>query len=82
MTTLTLTCLPLGDHPDKNFEVQVPENMKETLQSNINLSDTFEDVPPKDIEIWKVEIPTRPQDYFLLAVYGWLFAGLLAFLIQ
>ena len=66
MTTLTLTCLLLGDHPDKNFEVQVPKNMiisqlKETLQSNANLSDAFEDIPPKDIEVWKVEISTTKK---------------------
>ncbi|CAG8632581.1 11500_t:CDS:1 [Paraglomus brasilianum] len=66
MTTLTLTCLLLGDHPDKNFEVQVPKNMtisnlKRTLQSDANLSDTFEDVPPKDIEVWKVEISTTKK---------------------
>jgi len=66
MTTLTLNCLLLGDHPYKNFEVQVPKNMtisnlKRTLQSDANLSDAFEDVPPKDIEVWKVEISTTKK---------------------
>ena len=66
MTTLTLNCLLLGDHPYKNFEVEVPKNMtisnlKRTLKSDANLSDTFEDVPPKDIEVWKVEISTTKK---------------------
>jgi hypothetical protein len=31
------------------------------LQSNANLSDAFEDIPPKDIEVWKVEISTTKK---------------------
>src|SRR5436305_7625711 len=68
MSTITLSCLVVGENPYENaFPVDIDTNKVKTISKfkdaiKEKLHPKFENVSPNDIKLWKVDIPLEEEN--------------------